>query len=284
MDGQHRGLLYALVACLMSATSAIIIKSTSVIPLATLLFARFFIAFLFVIPTIIQRKIQLRMTEIPKHFLRGLAGLTAINCYFYTVTSLPLVNAVTLSNTKPLFVPLVIFLATRHLISRFKMVGLILGFCGVLLLLKPTVGFMHHATVVGLIGGFAGAVSLVGIRQLSKSESTQTIMAYYFLISIIILFLPMIFTWKPLLHSMDWVYLFLLGVTSAFYQFCLTKALTYTQPTKVSSVAYLSVLFSGFTGWAIFGEVPTGWIIAGGSLIILGGFITIVCSSPAKKI
>ena len=284
MQNERRGYLYALLACLVSSTSAIIIKSASDVPLATLLFARFFIAFLFLVPAIFRRKIHLKVAEIPKHFLRGIAGLTAINCYFYSVTNLPLVNAVTLSNTKPLFVPLIIFLGTSRLISRNRMAGILLGFCGVLLVLQPTVGFVHHATVVGLIGGFAGAVSLVGIRQLSKTESTQTIMGYYFLISIIILFLPMIFTWQPLLHSADWLYLILIGISAALYQFCLTKALTYAPSSKVSAVAYSTVLFGGFTGWAIFGEVPTGWIVGGCCCIILGGFITIMSSPRPKKL
>jgi drug/metabolite transporter (DMT)-like permease len=283
MHLEHKGLLYAVAAAVAVSISAVFIKLTVGVPLETLIFFRFFIAILLILPSIIHEKVYIHFTLVPKHFVRALLGLLSICFYFYSVKLLTLVNAVTLTNTTPLFMPLVIFFWLKLIIPRIRIVALIIGFIGVMIILRPMQSSYGWANFIGLAGALASAFALVGVRQLSKTESTITIMTYYFLISTVILFIPMVLAWKPIENPINWLYLLLIGVFSTIYQFCLTKSLTYSPVTKVGSLTYLGVLFSGLLGWWIFDEVPSYWTVIGTALIIFGGVIAILSKDSARK-
>lgn len=283
MHIEHKGLLYALAAAIAVSITAVFIKLTVGVPLETMLFLRFLLAFLLILPSVIQSKVHLHFKHVPKHFLRALLGLFSLSCYFYSVQHLPLVNAVTLTNTTPLFMPLVIFFWLKMIIPKIRMIALLVGFFGVMIILRPTGISDGTASIVGLIGAIASSFALVGIKQLSKSESTITIMAYYFLISTVFLFIPMLITWQPIDSPKNWVYLILIGIFSTIYQFCLTKSLTHAPVTKVGSLTYLGVLFSGLFGFWIFNEVPSYWNIGGTALIIFGGVIAILSKDTARR-
>jgi len=283
MHLEHRGLLYALGAAVALSISSVFVKLVVEVPLETMLFARFFIAFLFLIPSIALKHVHLHIKYIPKHILRGLMGLISIGFFFYSVTHLPLVNAVTLSNTTPLFMPIVIFLWLKLIIPKARICALVIGFLGVVVILQPLHLSSDLANYIGLLGALAASFALVGVRQLSKTENTATILTYYYLISLVILVIPMIVTWEPIHDPMNWLYLVLIGISSALYQFMLTRSLTYCPTTKVGSLTYLSVLFSGLLGWWIFKEVPNLWIIGGTLLIITGGVIALLSKDPARQ-
>lgn len=283
MEKEHHGFLFGLTAAFMSAINALLAKLATSVPNETLLFFRFFVAALFVLPGVFLGKVHLHPRFVPKHILRGLAGLGAIYCYFYSIKYLPLANAVTASNAAPLFMPLVIFLWLRLIIPKKRLWALGIGFLGILAILRPGSGGMQWAMLVGLLGGLFSAVAQVGIRQLSKSESTATIMTYYFLISVVASFPPMLMTWEPIGDSILWLYLFLISITSLAYQYCIVKSLTHAPATKVSTMAYLGVIFSGLLGWWVFGEIPGAWDILGIALIVAGGLLALFSKETSRK-
>lgn len=284
MHEEHKGLLYALGATIAVSINAVLIKLIIGVPLETMVFMRFSIAFLLILPSVIRCKVHLHVKHIPKHFIRALLGLLSINCYYYSLQHLPLVNAVTLTNTAPLFTPLVVFVWLKSTLPKIKLMALLIGFFGVLIILRPTQIVNGWASLVGLSGALCSSFAVVGIRQLSKTESTITIMAYYFLTSITFLFIPMISTWQPIENPINWVYLALVGLFTTIFQFCLTKSLTHSPATKVGYLTYLRVVFAGFFGWLVFSEMPSYWNIAGTALIILGGVIAILSKDPARKL
>ncbi len=283
MHNDHKGILFAIAASAAVSITAVFIKLTVDVPLAVMIFLRFFIAFFLIIPSMVKHKVHLHIKYVPKHIVRALMGLAALIFYFYSVQHLPLINAVTLMNTTPLFMPVVIFFWLRLIIPKTRALALAVGFLGVLVILRPTGGGDQIANVTGLLGALAAAFAYVGIRQLSKTESTATILTYYFLISIVFLAVPAFLAWKPIVHPINWLYLLLIGIFSTIYQYCLTKSLTYSPLTKVGSLTYLGVLFSGILGWIIFNEVPDYWTIGGAALIITGGIIAIVSKDVSRK-
>ncbi|MFK0571362.1 MAG: EamA/RhaT family transporter, partial [Endozoicomonas sp.] len=60
---------------------------------------------------------------------------------------------------------------------------LILGFVGIVLILKPDLDGVEIWHLVGLVSGLSLALSMVGTRALSSSEPASVILFYYYLIS-----------------------------------------------------------------------------------------------------
>jgi drug/metabolite transporter (DMT)-like permease len=208
----------------------------------------------------------------------------SIYTYYYAVQKLLLVNAVTLSNTSPLFIPFFTLIWLKLLVSKRRFLATAIGFVGVLVLLRPTGEIFEWASVVGLSSGFFGAIALISVRQLSKTENTETILSYYFLLGVVIAFLPLPFTWQPIAEPIQWLYIFLSSICAFIYQFAITKAYTHAPATKVSTLNYLSVVFSGLLGWWIFAEIPDYWVLIGTLLIICGALIALFDQTPAKRI
>jgi len=282
MQKEHLGFLYGILAALSSTISALLIKWTQEVPNTTMVFARFFIALLFFLPYLIRHRAEIHFFQAPKHLIRGLAGLGSMYCFFYSIEHLPLVTAITISNTFALFIPVVIFFWLRMRIPNMRVWAVVVGFLGVVLILRPEKAISEWADLTGLLGAVLSAIALVGIRQLSKVEPAETIMAHYFLLSTVVSFVPMLVSWEPIARPMLWFNLVLIGIFSVAYQYCLTKSLTHAPSSKVGAISYLNVIFSGLVGWWFFAEVPTWWVLAGSALIIAGGLIAVLSKEEAK--
>lgn len=275
MHKEHHAYLYGLLAALSATFGALLIKLNPSLPNSTMVFARFSISLACMAPLLLRGQVQLHLHLFKRHILRALAGLFSIYCYFYSVERLLLVNAITISNTYVLWTPLVVFLWMRVTIPWMRLLGVLLGFLGVLFILRPSACFFEWAILIGLLGGVFSAIALVGIRQLSKTEKTEEILTYYFLTSTIVSAVPMLLSWEPIETLFGWVSLGLIGLFSLAFQYCITKSLTHAPATKVSTVSYTNVVFSGLIGWWVFGEIPTVWMLIGAACIIAGGLVSL---------
>ncbi len=280
MEKEHHGFIYGFLAALCSAVIAVLIKLAASVSTETLIFARFFIPLPFILWIGFHKNIDLSWKKIPGHLVRSLAGLTSMYCFFYAVKSLPIVNALTLSNTSPLFIPLIVLIWLKLVVSKMRYFALGIGFLGVIVLLRPAHFEFSLGSLAGLGTGLFSAIAYVTIRQLSKIESTETILAYYFLIASAIAFFPMLAAWKPISQPIDWIYILGLGIVSFFYQYVLTRSFTLAAASKVSTMNYLALIFGGLAGWWIFNEVPDLWVLLGSALIVLSALLALFDKTP----
>lgn len=283
MNREYHGYFLGILAALAMAVSGTLIRAASTIPFETIIFFRFAISLFFVLPAIGSGRVVVHWNQIPKHFWRAMFGLISIYCYVYSVMHLPLVNALTLANTAPLFMPVVILIWLNLIVPRSRFFAILIGFVGILIILRPGPGFDLWANIIGLVGGIFIALAQVGVRQLSRNESTETILSYYFLISSFVSFFPMIYAWRPIHQLIAWVLLFFIGISSLAYQVLFTRALTHAPVTKVGTANYLSVVFSGLFGWWFFNEVPSLWVLVGVALIIGGGAIAMMSKQGPRS-
>jgi drug/metabolite transporter (DMT)-like permease len=280
---EHYGFLYGALAALSASGMGLFVKLSNSAAVASLIFARFILAFPIVLWVIYHKKIHIQIAKVPKNLTRSIASILALYAYFYAVQMLPLVNAITLTNTTPLFLPIAVLVWYKLVVSKRRFLATAVGFLGVVILLRPMGDFQLLGSLLGLASGLFGAVALISVRQLSKSESTETILCYYFLIGAVISFFPVLFDWKPISEPLQWLYVLLSAVCALIYQFTLTKAFTHAPATKVGTTNYLAVVFGGIYGWTIFGEVPDMWVVIGTVLIISGAFIALFDHTPPRS-
>lgn len=282
MRQEHNGLFFALGTALISSVSALMIRWTP-LPVPTILFFRFAICTLSVLPFLMQKKVIMTSVSIRKHCLRAICGLLSMGCFFYSINHLSVMNALTFSNTAPLFLPLVIFLWLKQIIPKIEFLALLIGFLGVIVILRPSENIHLIAAFIGLFGGLCGAFVQTGIRQLARTESTKQILTHYFVISCFVTFFPMIYYWEPISSPKLWMNLGILGLLALAMQYCYTKSLQHAGSIKVSAINYLAVPLGGGLGWWFFQETPSFWVLIGTCLILCGGTIAIFGSKLTKK-
>ena len=281
LNKTYLGFLFGLLAALTNALNPIFIKWAASVSNETMVFVRFFVGLLFVLPGAFTGKVKFHARYIGKHMWRALVGIGGIYCFFFSVKYLSLIDAVTLQNTSPLFVPIILFFSRKVIIPKWEIVGLVLGFLGVLLILRPGADLRNWACAIALLGALFAALGQLGIRSLSKVESLHTMMLYYFLISTVVSLPAMLYTWKPIEDSSLWIWLICIGIASCALQYFKTKSLIYAPASKVSVLVYLGVIFGGLFGWWLFDEIPSFWAI-GGIVLIIGGSLFALFSEEKR--
>lgn len=192
-------------------------------------------------------------------------------CFFYALSELPLADAMLLKISAPLFIPIIAFVWLSEHISLRAIMAILIGFLGVILVLKPT-GTIHIASLAGLMGGALAALAKVTIRHMSTTEPTSRIVFYFGLISLTVSAIPMVWYWQnPDLT--EWMLLLLLGAFGTFGQLFLTKAYFFAPASRIAPFTYSSILFAGIIGWMFWGEIVTLITISGALLIIIAGII-----------
>ncbi len=241
----------------------------------TILFARFFISLVLLTPWMIKKPKEAfylanRITIVSRSFFT----LFAFACFFYALKFIPLSSALLLNNTFPLFVPIVVWFTARHPTPHKVWLGIILGFIGVGLVLKPAPGFFQFASIIGLASGILAAIAVVIIRRLAKTTPVIQILFYNFLICSVLtgVFLP--FGWRSFdIHT----FFLLLGVGffGAAYQFFSTLSYAKAPVRITSSLMFFCIFFGVIADWLIWHKVLDIITLIGMIFVIIGGIVVI---------
>ncbi|MFZ0565016.1 MAG: DMT family transporter [Chlamydiales bacterium] len=272
---------FILLAAAAYACMSTLVKFGDKIPDEQLVFVRNFVCLIVLIPWLVLPKPKsLKTTVFKNHFIRASAGLLNMYCFFYSIPYLTLTDAVLLNNTMPLFIPLIVWIWKREVISMKLIPGLLIGFLGVVVILHPDAVIFRPAALLALASGLFMAISMTGIRELQKIDPPYRILFYYFFISSIISAFPLIWSWQNHPFSL-WLILIGVGVFAAIYQFFLTKGYQHAHPAKVSPLIYFSVILSGVFDWIFWHKTPEIASYFGIPLVIVGAIWCI--RSEAKK-
>jgi len=285
-DNLHRGIVFALTTALIGSTAGAATKLiASDVPISVIIFIQYSLCLLLILPRILKDRQQLHTTQITTHITRGLAGWLSFLAYFYALNEISLVEANLLRNTAPLFVPLVVFIWGRQIIEKRRWLPLVVGFIGIGCILSPENQSSHAALAywIGLGSGAALAASMVGTRRLSRTDSSQTIMFYYFALSTLCSLPLAIKDWQGLPALNTWPYLAYIGVSIYLAMWSYTLAYSYAKPSVVAPISYFSVVFSGLLGWVLWQDMPTTLSFYGILLVVCAGAATLAIPSARPK-
>jgi len=267
--------------CVLSAslTFAILGAVVKVVSLSLnnemVVFFRNFCSLFFILPWIwYSRPIGgLRTSYFPLHLLRSMAGLGGMYCFFYVIARLQLSESFLLMSTAPLFIPIIAYVWIHEPVERKVRGAIIIGFIGIILILKPGVGVFRPIAFVGLGAGLMGALAMVSIRRMSSSEPTIRIVFYFTVFGTLISAIPLVWSWQSPKAEIWWL-LVLMGLLAAVGQFLLTKGYSLAPAAKVGPFSYSNVVFAMVLGWVLWGESLDFLTWVGAFLICIAGIIT----------
>ncbi|MCW9026476.1 MAG: DMT family transporter, partial [Thiovulaceae bacterium] len=127
-------LLSALISALNGAITKILSDDLSALEIV---FFRNMIGVVLILWTLRIKPPKLGGGKIHMLFLRGFLGFVAMILFFYTITTIPLGEAITLNKTSPLFVSLLAYYLLHEHLSKRSIFALLIGFCGIIFITKP---------------------------------------------------------------------------------------------------------------------------------------------------
>lgn len=272
-----RGASFVLLGELLLAVMSAAIKAAAVeLPAEMLVFFRNLFGLLLLLPLIIGRSgsVSMRTDKLHLHILRGVAGVAAMYCFFYTIVHLALAEAIVLKLTMPFFIPLIALFWLRESIPASARWAIVIGFLGVLLILRP--GFEQVSTValVGILGAALAALAKVTIRRMTATEPSTRIVFYFGVTASLVSAVPLLWAWQtPSLGAFGW--LLLMGGSATCAQLLLTRAYALAPAGQIGPFSYASVVYGSLLGWLFWGELMGLLTVAGAALIVGAGILTL---------
>ena len=222
-------------------------------------------------------KLPLATPVMFKQMSRAIVGFSSLVLFFYAIAHLPLATAITLNYTSPLFLAVLTPFLLHEKPKESLFTGLIIGFIGISLLLKPSFTNANWlAGSLGLLSGIGAALAYVHVKQLGKVNEPDWRTVFYFtLISTIGSGLWML---SSSFHALEWQDLPLLlglGLSATIAQLAMTRAYRTGNTLVVASLAYVTVILSSLFGALWWHEHLSleAWIAI--ALIILSGVISV---------
>ncbi len=254
------------------ATMGALVKHlTGTLPVVEVAFMRGLFGLLLLLPLgWRQAGRQTLVSRVPGlHLLRTALGVSALYCFFYALSRLPLADGMLLKMTSPLFMPLIatLWLAERLRGAVWLAVGI--GFLGVVLVVAPT-GQLAPAALAGLAGGLFAAGAKVTVRRLARSEPTLRIVFWFSLGMVVATAMPLLWHWRTP-DTGQWAWLGLMGLFGTLGQLFLTRGYGLAAASRLAPFTYASVVFGAVYGFLFWDETLDGGFVAGALLIGLAG-------------
>jgi drug/metabolite transporter (DMT)-like permease len=240
----------------------------------TIVFLRNILVIIILLPWMLRDGIQnFSTTRFRFHALRAVAGVGAMYCFFYSLSVLPLAEASLLKMTTPLFIPLVGALWLKEAVPMQVRLAILIGFIGVLMILKPGMGSLSWGAVIGLAGGALAAVAKTSIRYMSDTEPSTRIVFYFALIGALVSSIPMYWAWVTPSWT-AWGLVIIMSTFATLGQLCMTRAYQLAPAAQMGIFSYTAVLFASLYGWIFWDEWVDHWFFMGTAFVLLAGFLS----------
>lgn len=280
-----RGIILKLVSVLCFAVMSVSVKLLShTYPVGELLFARSFFAIFPLLPLFfLAGGFRLLHTKrLPTHISRSLIGLTAMGCTFYALPRLPLATMTAFQFTMPLFGALLGIFWLKEKANRLRIIAILTGFVGVLMVLRPPNGADTLAAGIALLAAFLVAIIGILIRQLTATEPGLRVVSYFTIITSALsaLMLPFDFIMPS---GQDAALLVASGLFGGLGQVLMTQSFRYAPVSVLVIFEYTGLLWASLFGYLFWSDLPVPIEIAGALLICAAGVIVLKSESAAAK-
>ncbi|MGO4687974.1 DMT family transporter [Brevundimonas sp. 2YAF1] len=209
------------------------------------------------------------------HVWRCVLGVTGILLIFQGLRLLPLADATTIGFTAPIFATLLSILFLKEKVGRHRWTAVILGFLGVLVMVRP--GAAGAPPLAGLLfalgGAFVAASVTVTLRQLGRTESATAIVFWFFVACATVGGALALIDG----HSHSWAVLGILaagGLAGGLAQLLMTTSLQHAPVSALAPLDYLQMVGAVVLGWLLLSDVPTLATLSGAALIAGSGLYT----------
>lgn len=221
-------------------------------------------------------------------FTRGLFGFMAMILFFYTITVIPLGEAITLNKTSPFFVTLFAYFLLHEHLNKWTLFSLLIGFLGVVLIVKPFGMSFSYVHFLGILGGFFAAAAYTTIKKIKDIYDSRVIVLSFvgtgtLLPALLFLMAPFIHT--PILLTFlfpefilpntlhVWLLIVLMAFISTLSQWLLTKAYSASNLSVIGVVSYTNIPFAIGFGTLLGDSFPDTLTFLGIVFIVLGGIL-----------
>lgn len=208
------------------------------------------------------------------HVARGVLAILMLTSFIYAISEMPLSEAYTLFFIAPLMITALSVPLLGETVGWRRWAAVLVGFGGVLIVLRPGVVAVNLATLAVLIGATCYALNAITVRILGRTDSTAA-MSFWFMAFVAIgagvLAIP---DWQPV-RAADAGWLIGMGISGALGQVLITEAFRCAPVSVIAPFEYSTLFWGVLLDVAIWGVLPGPIVFVGAAVIVGSGLYLI---------
>ncbi len=218
---------------------------------------------------------QLKSPNPGQHFLRSIVHYTGQNLWFFAIATIPLAQLIALEFTNPLWVALLAPLLLGEDLTRNKILIVLLGFTGVMIVARPGVEPVNLGHIAGLVSAMGFALTNILTRKITRHDSVLAVLFWMTLFQAgfsLGLSLPGGIPWPD---AAMWPWILVMGITGLSAHFCLGQALNLAPATIVAPMDFIRLPISALVGMWLYQEPLLATVFVGGGIILLANYLNL---------
>jgi drug/metabolite transporter (DMT)-like permease len=201
--------------------------------------------------------------------LRATFSALEVAMFFWAVSYLPLADTVTFYLAAPIYVTVLSVIVLGEKVGGRRWAAIVIGFAGVLIALRPSPAGITLPAVIALVGSIFFSCLMITTRLLRETPNTVLVSAQIgatFLFAIVTT--PFAWVTPP---PLDLALLLLFGVLSIAGLACVNLSLKLAAASIVAPYQYTIIVWAIVLGYAVFGNEPDPFTLAGAAIIVAAG-------------
>ena len=224
----------------------------------------------------------LKTEHLMRHGLRNLAHYAGQYGWFYGLAYISLAEVIAIEFTTPVWTALFAFFLLGERLSPARVMALVLGLTGLIMILRPASEGLNPAAFAVLAGAIGYAFSYIQTKALSATDAPLTILFYMTLMQLPFGMVPSVLNWKsPGWEWMPWI--LLVGVTAMSAHYCMTRAFKLADATVVVPMDFLRLPLIMCVGYLLYQESVDIWVLAGAAVMFSGNLVNVRAEQKKLK-
>jgi drug/metabolite transporter (DMT)-like permease len=245
--------------------------------------ARFVFHLLFVLPLVWWRHREDVWPKMPRlQLARGVFQLSATLLFFAAIARIPIADALALLFVYPLLVTALSPVLLGERVRGVQWLAIVIGFAGVLFILRPGTGAFHWAGVFALAASVCFALYMIATRRVAGTSPPLVTLVYSAVVGAVALTLAAPWFWTPP-RPADWALMVLMGLLAACGHFMIVKAFELAPASRIAPFGYSEIVAATALGYFVFGDFPDAWTFVGIGIITAAGLL-VSCRAPSEAL
>ena len=213
-------------------------------------------------------------TNLKLQLFRNVSHFAATIGWYTAVTLLPLAEVFAIEFTTPVWVAVLAVLFLGEKMNVGRVVALVLGIAGILVILRPGFNDVGPGTWIMVATAFGFAIANACTKGLTRTDSVLTVLLWMSMLQGLMAVVGASFDWTaPTVDEIPW--LIVIGVTGLGAHYSLAKALTLADVSLVNPVDFLRLPLIAVVGFLAYGEGVDVLVLVGAGIIFVGNYYSI---------
>jgi drug/metabolite transporter (DMT)-like permease len=216
----------------------------------------------------------LRTQRLPLHVLRNSLHFVGQYLWYYSISALTLATVFAIEFTMPVWVALLAAFFLGERLNHGRVLQLVLGLVGVMIILRPGSEFFQTAALVMVVGSICFSASMICTKKLSATDSALTVLLWMSLMQAPVALIGALPSWQaPTMADLPWI--LMIGASSFTAHYSIINAFRLADAAVVVPIDFLRLPLIALVGAMFYAEPFDPMVVVGAAIIFTGSYYSL---------